>query len=152
MKRFGLYVAVLSALVLVPKIYADNLKAAKCPLSGKAVSEASMVEFNGGNVYFCCDNCKGAFKKDDAKQVAKANVQLVATKQFAQAKCPLSGQALDKEQTVKVADVDVAFCCGNCKGKVAGMEKDAAIAKVFANESFAKNFKKVAAKEPAPKS
>lgn len=156
MKRFGLYVAVLSALVLIPKLYAEdakiNLKAAKCPLSGKAVSEASCTEVNGGKVYFCCDNCKGKFSKDDAKQAAKANAQLVATKQFVQSGCPLSGRALDKEQSVKVGGVKVAFCCGNCKGKVEGMDEAAAVEKVFASESFAKNFKKASDKKPAPKS
>ena len=37
--------------------------------------------------------------------------QLVQTKQFSQKKCPISGADFVKEQSAKVANVSVRFCC-----------------------------------------
>jgi YHS domain-containing protein len=113
---------------------------AKCPVSGKDAIETSTVEHNGGKVYFCCENCPAAFKKDTAKYAAKANAQLVSTKQAKQTKCPLTGRALNAEQTVEIAGVKVTFCCGNCKGKAAGATGDAQTELVFSDAAFKKGF------------
>src|SRR3989337_1435244 len=70
-----------------------DLKDIKCPVSGKAVKEASIVSYKGAKVFFCCDNCPKAFEKDiktNAKFQTNANLQLVATKQFKQEKCPIT--------------------------------------------------------------
>ena len=42
-----------------------------CPVSGKAINAARMVEHDGQKVYFCCDKCPAAFEKDPSKYTAK---------------------------------------------------------------------------------
>lgn len=90
---------------------------AKCPVSGAAAKEDKTVDYKGKKVYFCCENCPKAFTKDPAKFAAKANQQLALTKQVVQVACPLSGEPVDKEKTVDVNGVKVAFCCEKCQGK-----------------------------------
>src|SRR4051812_44720086 len=51
----------------------------KCPLSGKPINKEYAVDFDGGKVYMCCENCPAAFKKDEAKYAAKAHLQMVQT-------------------------------------------------------------------------
>ena len=82
------------------------------------------------------------------KFATKANAQLVSTKQYKQKGCPISGGKLNADTAIKVAGVKVAFCCNNCKGKVAG-EKDEAkqLELVFAEKAFAKGFKKAKKEE-----
>lgn len=120
----------------------DKLNGAKCPVAGtKAAKAESSAEYRGAKVYFCCDNCPKAFAKDKAKYANKANHQLVQTSQAKQEKCPLSGEAIDKEQTADVSGVKVSFCCGNCKGKVEKAEGDKKLELVFADTPFDKGFK-----------
>jgi hypothetical protein len=128
-----------------------NLKEIKCPVSGAAVKEASTRDYKGAKVYFCCDNCPKKFDAEIAKNKVfqeKANLQLVATKQATQEKCPITGKALNKEKTEKVAGVVVTFCCDGCKGKVASAKDDAAkLALVFSDPAFDKGFKVKGAKK-----
>lgn len=42
-----------------------------CPISGKPIKADKLVEHEGKKVYFCCDGCPDAFKKDPAKYTAK---------------------------------------------------------------------------------
>ncbi|MEZ6068820.1 MAG: hypothetical protein R3C10_00840 [Pirellulales bacterium] len=42
-----------------------------CPVSGKPIKAASVVEHDGKKVFFCCDGCPKAFQADPAKFVAK---------------------------------------------------------------------------------
>lgn len=121
-----------------------DLEGVKCVVANKAASADKVAKYKASNVYFCCGNCKAKFTADKKKFAEKANLQLVATKQFEQKNCPLSGGPLDAETAVKVAGVKVAFCCNNCKGKVESAEDDAAKLKlVFTNQAFKKGFKKV---------
>ena len=144
MKRLLVLALTLSVAVLLAASInlADEAKEFKatCPVSGKAAKEASAVDYKGGKVYFCCDNCPEAFKKDTAKFATKANHQLVTTGQAEQKKCPISGRALNKEQTLKVADVEVTFCCPNCKGKVAKAEGKEQLELVFSDKAFEKAY------------
>ena len=91
-------------------------------------------------VYFCCDKCKAKFEAEPAKFEVKANHQLVQTKQFRQKKCPISGEDFVKEQSAKVANVNVRFCCEKCKGAVQSAEADAKLAMIFAETTFKKAF------------
>lgn len=43
----------------------------KCPVSGKPIVAAQMVEYEGKPVYFCCENCPAAFKADPEKFLSK---------------------------------------------------------------------------------
>lgn len=90
---------------------------ATCPVSGKPAVKDSKVKFAGKNVYFCCQGCPAAFKKDPKKFANQVNVQFLETAQITQVGCPFSGRALDKDATVALGKTKVAFCCPNCQGK-----------------------------------
>lgn len=128
---------------------AQDLTGVKCILNGKKAAKASAsVDYQGGKVYFCCGNCVKAFTadmklKDKAKYTTKANHQLVVTGQFSQKGCPISGSAVDASKVAEIGGTEVAFCCGNCLGKVnkaEGLEAKAAL--VFSKAAFAKGFEK----------
>jgi len=118
----------------------DKLAGIKCPVSGKAVKEASAVDYKGAHVYFCCDNCPKAFAANTAKFATKANMQLVATKQAKEVKCPLTGKKLNPETKIDVSGVAVCFCCPNCKAKVSKATGDDQIVLIFSDAAFAKGF------------
>lgn len=42
-----------------------------CPISGKPLNAAQVVEHQGKKVYFCCPGCPDAFKKEPTKFLAK---------------------------------------------------------------------------------
>ena len=67
---------------------------------------------------------------------AKANAQLVASKQYVQKGCPFSGGELNAETKIKVGGAEVAFCCNNCKGKAEKMEGDAQLEALFGEKAF----------------
>ena len=113
---------------------------ATCPVSGKAVDESTVVEYKGAKVHLCCPGCVEPFKKDTAKFAAKANQQLVATKQAKQVKCPFTGGKLNPATAVDVAGVKVCFCCDKCQGKVTKTSADEQVQLVFGDKAFAKGF------------
>ena len=119
----------------------------KCVVSGKAVKEDATADYKTGKVYFCCPGCPSAFAKDKAKFAAKANHQLVATKQAKQEKCPMSGGKVKDGTEVKVAGVEVKFCCNNCQGKAKGAEGAKQVELIFNEKSFKKGFKLAKAEE-----
>lgn len=122
-----------------------DLEGVKCVVADKAATEGKSADYRDGKVYFCCGGCAGKFAKNSKKYATKANHQLVATKQFKQKACPFSGGDLNPETAVKVAGVNVCFCCNNCKGKVESAEDEASKVKmVFANKAFEKGFEKAA--------
>ena len=140
MKRFAAVACMLLVAGLV--VAADAKKFdQKCVVSGGPAKEDKTVDYKGGKVYFCCENCPKAFAKDKAKYANKANHQLAQTGQFKQEKCPISGADLNKEQTADVAGVKVTFCCDQCKGKVEKAEGDKKLELVFADTPFDKGFK-----------
>jgi len=102
-----------------------------CPVSGHACSPDATAEFEGGKVCFCCEKCVKAFAADSAKFAAKARQQLVATGQMVQKGCPLSGGPVKDGTQVDVGGVEVGFCCGNCKGKVAKASPEEQVGLVF---------------------
>ena len=116
-------------------------KDVKCPVSGKPIDSSKFVEYNGGKVYFCCPGCPGPFKENTAKYATKANRQLVQTEQMVQVKCPLTGKDTNPATAIDVGGVKVAFCCNNCKGKVAKAEGDEQLDLVFGDAPLKKGFK-----------
>jgi YHS domain-containing protein len=141
MKSRIVMASVAAMAMLVATLYAaDKLEGIKCPVSGKAVKEDKTVDYKGGKVYFCCENCPKGF--DAAKHGTKANEQLVATGQFVQKACPLSGQKLNAEKTAKVDGVTVTFCCEKCQGAVEKAEGDKKAEMVFGDKAFEKGFEK----------
>lgn len=120
-----------------------ELDGVKCVVAPKAASESKSADYKKGKVYFCCGGCAGKFAADTKKFATKANFQLVATKQYEQKACPMSGRELNPEMTSTVAGKKVAFCCGGCKGTVDKAEGDEAKMKlVFAEKPFEKAFAK----------
>ena len=105
--------------------------AATCPVSGQPAKEASSVEFKGKKIYFCCDNCPAAFKKEPTKFAAKVHHQLLQTSQIVQVACPLTGRAINKDAVLDDGDCKVAFCCMNCLGKAKAAKGDEQTSLVF---------------------
>jgi hypothetical protein len=134
------------ALTLVASVGASAAMAAKFSLDGvkcmmmpaKSVKEDKFVEYKDAKVYFCCPGCVKKFSADSKPFAAKANHQLVLTKQYEQKKCPMSGGDLNPEQSITVGGVKAGFCCGNCKGKAEKMEGDAQVEALFGEEAFKK--------------
>jgi YHS domain-containing protein len=146
MKRFlAMFCAVLITVVAVNVNAGPKLDGVKCPISGKKVLADKTADHNGGNVYFCCGACPGAFTKSPAKFAAKANHQLVQTGQFEQTACPIAGKPVNPDKTCDVAGVKVAVCCGGCQGKLSKNEDQ--LTTVFNEKTFAKSFAKVKAKK-----
>ncbi len=110
----------------------------KCIVSGAPAKQDKAVDYKGGKIYFCCENCPKAYDKDKAKFSTKANHQLVATGQAKQEKCPLSGGKLNPEAKVKIAGVEVQFCCNMCKGKAEAAKDDAQLELAFSDAAFDK--------------
>jgi YHS domain-containing protein len=112
----------------------------KCVVAGqKDAKAANSVDYKGGKVFFCCQNCPKAFAGDTAKFAASANHQLVATGQAKQVACPFSGEATDSSTKIKVAGAEVCFCCDMCKAKAE--ESKEQIALIFSDKAFDKGFK-----------
>jgi YHS domain-containing protein len=125
-----------------------SLEGIKCPLSDGPVKEDKSAAHLDGKVYFCCEKCSAKFEADKDKYAAKANQQLVATKQYEQKACPMTGGALNKETKIKVGEAEVAFCCTKCKGAAEGKKGDEQIELVFGKKAFEKGkFAKVEAKK-----
>ncbi len=121
-----------------------DFKKIKCVIADKPADEAKTADYKDGKVYFCCGGCAGKFAKDSKKFAAKANHQLVATKQYEQKGCPMSGKEVNKETLVKFGETEVGFCCNSCKGAFEGKEDDKEkLDLVFNDKSFAKAFQKV---------
>ena len=145
MKLRSLLVAAGSTAVLALTLYAANeidLKGVKCVINPKEdVKAENFVAFKGGKVYFCSQENAKAFAekaKSDKEVAARANQQLIATKQVQQSKCPLTGRDINSTRTVTVAGATVAFCCENCQGKAKNMDAAAQLTSLFSYEAYKK--------------
>jgi YHS domain-containing protein len=147
--RWLLAIALATVLAVGSTIAEEKAKldGVKCPVSNQKVKEASAVDYKGGKVYFCCDNCPKGFAKDTKKFAAKANAQLVATGQAKQEACPFSGAKLNPDAKITVAGAEIAFCCEKCQAKASKIEGDKQVEALFGDAAFAKaKFKVEAAK------
>ena len=129
-----MFIAALAAVALfaVSSLQAEDAKPElKCPVSGQPAKAEHKVAFNGGEVEFCCPNCPKAFEKDSAKFAAKANLQLLQTKQLKQVKCPLTGRPVAADKVVDVEGVEVGLCCGGCLAKAKKASGDELITLLF---------------------
>ena len=79
----------------------------KCPISGKPINKEYAVDFDGGKVYMCCENCPAAFKKDSAKYAAKAHLQMVQTGELSEALKEFAA-ALDANKNSSLAHYRIA--------------------------------------------
>lgn len=109
----------------------------------KDVNPEKFAEFEGGKVFFCCDNCLKRFNTDPKAHATKAHHQLVRTGQVKQTACPISGHEVDKDVVTEVGGVKVAFCCADCQGKVTGAESDdARVEMIFGADGYKRGFSK----------
>ena len=118
----------------------DPLAGITCPVSGKPVKADATVDYRDAKVYMCCPGCPKAFAKNTEKFAAKANHQLVATGQFKQTACPLTGKPFKEDKTVDASGVTVSVCCPGCLGK--GNKADDKVALFFVDKAFEKGFAK----------
>lgn len=149
LRQFATGSLVLAAAMLLVTAHADDAAtedgkkkefAAKCPVSGAKAKEDQTAAYKEGKVFFCCKNCKAAFEKSSEEHAVKANAQLVATGQYVQKGCPISGGPMKTES--KIADMNVKFCCGKCKKKADSAEGDDQLALIFGEDAFKKGFAK----------
>lgn len=131
-------VAVVSATLVAAEVV--KLEGITCLFADKPAKADKSVDYKEGKVYFCCDNCPKEFAKDPAKHAAKANKQLVASGQYVQKGCPFSGGKLKDGTAVKVAGLDVSFCCDDCKAKVVKTADADKVELVFNDKAFDKGF------------
>ena len=145
MKLRSVVVTLTSVAVLALTVYAAEeikLDGIKCAMNPKAAAKAAkFVDYKGGKVFFCCDNCPKGFAKKvktDKKVAAKGNLQLIATGQAKQAKCPFTGGKAKSETAIKVSGASISFCCNNCKGKAEKMKGDEQVVALFGDAAFKK--------------
>lgn len=82
----------------------------KCPISGEDIDPEHTVAYTKV-VGVCCEKCQAKLKKDVAgnlEKISKVEAKIVNSK------CPMSGKAVDAEQTVMFKGAKVAFCCEKC--------------------------------------
>lgn len=121
-----------------------------CPVMGGKINPEISVDYKDGKIYFCCADCVGEFKEHTAKYAAKANAQLVSTKQYVQKACPLTGRPVAEGKQSEVAGIAVGVCCGGCQSKINGADNDdERLRLVFSDAAFEKGFVKRA--KPAEK-
>ena len=151
MKRFYKAMSIiLVAMVLLNAGDKDKKKhEVTCVVSGETIDETEYTNYKKGKVYFCCGGCKADFDEASATFAVAANYQLVATGQYMQTNCPVSGRGLNPKKVVKVANADVTFCCGNCQGKTNKAEDKMAF--IFTDVSFDKGFSPVPEKPESNK-
>jgi YHS domain-containing protein len=141
MKRLPVVLTAFAMLIGISFAAEINLEGVKCAMNPKAPAKADkVVDYKGGKVYFCCNNCpKGFAAKIEAKDevtAAKGNKQLVQTGQAKQEKCPFSGGPLKEKLTV--AGAEIQFCCNNCKGKAEKLEGDEQLVALFGDKAYEK--------------
>lgn len=112
----------------------------ECPVMGGEAKKEVFTEYRGGKIFFCCPDCVDEFKKHQDKYAAKANQQLVLTKQYVQKACPLTGRPVSTEQKEEIGGVVVHFCCKGCAGKIGKMADAERFNAVFGNAGFEKGF------------
>ncbi len=113
------YVFMLAVLLMPFSLTAQDLTGVKCLVKPEADAKATTaVDYQGGRVFFCCKMCAGKFSEHPENWAAKANYQLVATGQFVQKACPVSGHDVAGDVTAQVGSLQVGLCCNQCKAKL----------------------------------
>lgn len=135
--------SVFAVLASIAVAAGPSLEGVKCLIAAdKPANAEKAASYKEGKVFFCCDNCKGKFEKSSKEEIAKmahkANHQLVATKQYEQQACPMSGGKLDSSTAIEVGGTKIAFCCKNCKGAAEKLKGDEQVQKLFGDEAFEK--------------
>jgi predicted small lipoprotein YifL/YHS domain-containing protein len=83
-----------------------------CTTSGHPAKPENFVEHGGQRAYFCCSKCVASAEADPAAAVAKAYAKPTAVGNTV---CPVSGKAVNSDDSVTWQGHEVALCCGRCK-------------------------------------
>ena len=94
--------------------------------------------YKNGKVYFCCGGCKEEYDENSEKYSTKANYQLLATNQYTQTSCPMTGGNIKADKIVSVDGTNISFCCNNCVKKT--KKSDDKLSLIFSDASFDKGF------------
>ncbi len=145
MKKIILFIAVA---MLPAMLGAQDLTDVKCLMKPDAPAKAeTAVDYNGGKVYFCCNNCAKKFQTDNEPFVAMANHQMYVTGQIQQKACPITGKPVADGVSCEVGGIDVGVCCKSCQAKVNGAKDLAAKSTiVFSAVAMEKGFEAAPAK------
>lgn len=79
-------------------------KQTTCPVMGGKIDPSIYADANGKRVYFCCNGCPSAFKKDSAKYIAKMEsegITLDKTPAGDQTKRPITHACMKKGGSCK---------------------------------------------------
>jgi len=124
-----------SAAIIAAEAEKDEKKfAATCPVSGEPADEKAVVKIEKDlKVYFCCENCPKAFKKDPKKFDMQVRNQLLETKQMVQVACPITGKPVNEKTLVEVGEAKAGFCCEKCLAKYEKASDDEKLSILFAD-------------------
>ena len=145
--------------IIIAEEFGINDKKITCVVTGEEIDKEESSKYREGMVYFCCGGCKMDFDESSQKFSKAANFQLVATGQYEQTGCPVTGKSAGHshhtKKDVKKVEVDglsVDLCCAGCLKKV-NKSKDK-FSMLFSDKAYDKGFskKEVKAKEKSAKS
>lgn len=86
----------------------------KCPVSGEDI-DADQSSTYTKVVGFCCGKCLAKHNENPTANIAK--IAEMPSGKIVNTKCPVSGKAVDEEQTVVHAGATVGLCCEKCLKK-----------------------------------
>lgn len=102
---------------------------ATCPvMAGRKINKSIHVDHDGKRIYFCCQGCPRAFKKDPEKYLKKLKAEGVELEdapvadapasapepEITQTTCPVAGGGIDTGIYVDYKGTRVYFCCPRC--------------------------------------
>lgn len=83
-----------------------------CPFSGGKLNTATAIDVAGVKVCFCCEKCQAKAKAaEDKVAMIFGDIEKGFTLQN---KCPVSGEDIDRDQSVEYEGKKVYFCCEKC--------------------------------------
>ncbi|MEM8667963.1 MAG: hypothetical protein AAGG48_10630 [Planctomycetota bacterium] len=115
-----------------------NLRGIRCVVeTDQPIDPEIVIAYKNARLYFSSKSAVEAYLKTPATYEAYANHQVIATKQYEQLACPLSGEEPDEDSvTVKIAGVDVQLLCEECAKELAKDTRKEQIEMLFDEEGF----------------
>jgi len=84
-----------------------------CPVSGEPVDQDTFIDGVGKKVYFCCEGCRGKYKRNPQQYAAA-----LANSYTYQTKCPVTDEEIDPAAfTTTAGGANIYFCCKGCDKK-----------------------------------
>ena len=144
--KWFMLILFLSSIVLAEG-FGNNDEKIKCVVSGDEIDKEESSNYREGMIYFCCGGCKMDFDESPQKFSESANFQLVATGQYEQTGCPVTGKSPGHShhtkkdlKKVEVKGLSVDLCCAGCLKKV-NKSKDK-FSMLFSDKAYDKGFSK----------